>query len=321
MAAPKAVATFAQQFQIAAPLFALVLIGYLLSRWGRWSIEVSAALSKFVFAVALPALLFRLMSGLAALPPVDPKLLLAYFGGCVLVFVLGRGVARYAFRLDGVGQSVFALGGIFSNNVLLGVPLARSALGEAAMPAVALVLVFNTLLLWTLVTVSVEWARHGELSLKGFRTTARSVLTNPIVASIMAGSIFGLAGGRIPALIDEPLRLLGDAATPLALFVLGMGLSEYGVRQGWREGIAITVLKLVGPATGRLGARASAATLADGDPGRGPARLPRGGRECLPDVARVPFHGRSRRHEHGAFDGAGCPDHTAGAHADGLDTP
>jgi predicted permease len=238
------VSTFAQQFQIAAPLFALVLIGYLLSRWGRWSSEVSAALSKFVFAVALPALLFRLMSGLAALPPVDPKLLLAYFGGCVLVFILGRGVARFAFRLDGVGQSVFALGGIFSNNVLLGVPLARSALGEAAMPAVALVLVFNTLLLWTLVTMSVEWARHGELSLKGFRTTARSVLTNPIVASIMAGSIFGLAGGRIPALIDEPLRLLGDAATPLALFVLGMGLSEYGVRQGWREGIAITVLKL-----------------------------------------------------------------------------
>ena len=39
-------ATFAQQFQIAAPLFALVLIGYLLSRWGRWSKEVSAALSK-----------------------------------------------------------------------------------------------------------------------------------------------------------------------------------------------------------------------------------------------------------------------------------
>lgn len=238
-------ATFAQQFQIAAPLFALVLIGYLLSRWGRWSRGVSAALSKFVFAVALPALLFRLMSGLAVLPPVDPRLLLAYFGGCVLVFILGRGVARFAFRLDGVGQSVFALGGIFSNNVLLGVPLARSALGETAMPAVALVLVFNTLLLWTLVTVSVEWARHGELSLKGFRTTARSVLTNPIVASIMAGSIFGLAGGRIPALIDEPLRLLGDAATPLALFVLGMGLSEYGVRQGWREGIAITVLKLV----------------------------------------------------------------------------
>lgn len=238
-------ASLTHQFQLAAPLFLLVLVGYLLSRSGRWPKDASTALSTFVFTVALPALLFRLMSSLAALPLLDPRLLAAYFGGCLLLFVVARGVARFAFRLDGVGQSVFALGGIFSNNVLLGVPLAQSVLGAAAMPAVALVLVFNTLLLWTLVTVSVEWARHGELSLKGFRATARSVLTNPIVASIVAGSVFGFAGGRLPALVDEPLRLLGDAATPLALLVLGMGLAEVGVRKGWREGVAITGIKLV----------------------------------------------------------------------------
>jgi predicted permease len=239
------VSDFLQQLELAAPLFALVLGGYLLSRFGRWPVEASSALSRFVFAVAMPALLFRLMSGLAALPPVDARLLLAYFGGCLLVFILGRLVARTAFGLDGVGQSVFAIGGIFSNNVLLGVPLARLALGEAAMPSVALVLIFNTLLLWTLVSVSVEWARHGELSLKGFGATARSVLTNPIVASILAGSIFGLAGAQLPAAVDAPLRLIGDAAAPLALIVLGMGLAEYGVRDGWREGAAITALKLV----------------------------------------------------------------------------
>ena len=237
---------FLQQLELAAPLFALVLVGTLLARVGRWTGTVSAALSKFVFAVAMPALLFRLMSGLAALPPVDARLLIAYFGGCLLVFVVGRVIARVAFRLDGVGQSVFAMGGVFSNNVLLGVPLARVALGEAVMPSVALVLIFNTLLLWTLVTVSVEWARHGEFSLKGFGKTTRSVLTNPIVASILTGSIFGLAGGQLPAVVDAPLRMLGDAAAPLALLVLGMGLAEYGVRQGWREGAAITSLKLIG---------------------------------------------------------------------------
>jgi len=243
------VSDFLQQLELAAPLFALVLVGYLLSRIGRWPTEASAALSKFVFAVAMPALLFRLMSGLAALPPVDARLLLAYFGGCLVVFALGRIVARTAFGLDGIGQSVFAIGGIFSNNVLLGVPLARLAFGEVVMPSVALVLIFNTLLLWTLVSVSVEWARHGELSLKGFGATVRSVLTNPIVASILAGSIFGLAGVPLPAAVDAPLRLIGDAAAPLALIVLGMGLAEYGVRQGWREGAAITALKLAAQPT------------------------------------------------------------------------
>jgi len=140
---------------------------------------------------------------------------------------------------------VFALGGIFANNVLLGVPIAKATLGEAAMPSVAMVLVFNSLTLWTLVTVSVEWARHGALSLRGFGNTLRSVLTNPIVASVLIGAAFGLTGLPLPSLIGTPLSLLGGSAIPLSLIVLGMGLAEYGIRAGWREATAITAIKLL----------------------------------------------------------------------------
>jgi len=223
----------------------LVLTGYLLSRWGKWPAAFSAALSKFVFAVALPALLFRLMAGLGRAPAVDTRLLIAFFGGCLLVFVIGRLVGRYMFRLDGVEQSVFALGGIFANNVLLGLPIAKVALGEAAIPAVALVLVFNSLLLWTLATVSVEWARNGALSVRGFGQALKSVLTNPLIVGILAGAPIGLLNVPLPLLLDEPLRLVGESAAPLALIVLGMGLREYGMRQGLREGAAIMVIKLL----------------------------------------------------------------------------
>ena len=222
----------------------LVLLGFVLARSGRFPKNVSDAMAKFVFAVALPALLFTLMSDLSRLPPVDARVPAAYFGGCLIVFVLGRAVAKWMFKLDGTGQSVFALGGIFSNNVLLGVPLARLALGDGAMPAVAVILVLNSLLLWTLATVSVEWARHGEFSLKGFGKTARNVLTNPIVAATLSGTAFGLAGLKLPALLAAPLALIGQSAAPLALVVLGMGLVEFGVKAGWRGGLAITVLKV-----------------------------------------------------------------------------
>lgn len=237
--------TFLRQLEVAAPLFMLVLAGYLLAASGRWSKEVSDALAKFVFTVAIPALLFRLLGDLSRLPPVDARLLLAFFGGCFIVFAVARLLGLWLFRLDGVQQSVFALGGIFSNNVLLGVPIARATLGEAAMPSVALVIVFNALILWTLVTASVEWARQGELSLRGFGATLKAVLTNPIVAAVLAGAAFGLTGWRLPLLLDKPLELLGGSAMPLSLFVLGMGLAEYGVRDGWREGVAITGVKLV----------------------------------------------------------------------------
>jgi len=240
------VKNFLLQIELAAPLFVLVLAGYLLIAVGRWPRSISAAMTRFVFAVAVPALLFRLMSDLSRLPPVDARLLIAYFGGCLILFAIGRLVAARLFRLDGASQSVFALGGIFSNNVLLGVPLAQVLLGDAVMPAVALLLVFNSLILWVLVTVSVEWARNGRMSSRALTRITWSVLKNPIVASILLGVLLGLSGWKLPALIDRPLALIGDSATPLALVVLGMGLAEYGVRSGWRPGAAITALKLIG---------------------------------------------------------------------------
>src|SRR6267154_1560817 len=109
---------FVTHFVLAAPLFILVLAGYVFVRLSRWSEAASDALTRFVFGLALPALLFRLMSDLSRLPPVDSRLLLAFFGGCFIVFAIGRLVARALFKLDPVSQSVFALGGIFSNNVL-----------------------------------------------------------------------------------------------------------------------------------------------------------------------------------------------------------
>lgn len=237
--------TFLHHVALAAPLFSLVFVGFVLMRFSGWPAAVSDSLSRFVFSVALPALLFRLMSDSSKLPSVDARLLIAFFGGCLIVFVIGRLIAWKIFALDGVSQSVFALGGIFSNNVMLGLPLAKVALGDAAVPSVALVLVFNALILWTLVTVSVEWARNGSLSVRGFAKTVRGVLTNPIVAGILSGSFLGLTGWSLPAAVDVPLNMVGQAATPMALIALGMGLAEYGVRKNWRISVTISAVKLV----------------------------------------------------------------------------
>ena len=235
---------FAHHFALASPLFLLVLAGYALARFARWPATAGAALSRFAYEVAIPAMLFRLMGGFSRLPPVDARLLLAFFGGCLLVFVLGRLLGRGLFRLDGVGQSVFALGGVFSNNVLLGLPIAKTALGDAALPAVSLVVVFNALILWTLVTLSVEWARHGAFSLQGFGKTARKVLTNPIVVAILGGTLWGYTGVPLPETIDAPLAMLGAGAVPLSLFALGMGLAEYRIRDGLAQSAAIGAVKL-----------------------------------------------------------------------------
>lgn len=238
-------AAFLHYLALSAPFFGLVILGYGIARLPFWRRPWTERASSFVFAVPLPALLFHMMSDRSRAAPVDARLLVAFFGSCLIVFVIGRVVAQFVFHLDGVAQSVFALGGVFSNNALLGVPLARLTLGPAAMPCVALVLVFNALTLWTLVTVSVEWARHGTLSLSGLGKTAIAVLKNPIVLGILGGTLFSFTGLTLPPALDTALSVVGHLAGPLALLVLGMGISEYGIRSGWRQSVAICVLKLL----------------------------------------------------------------------------
>ena len=237
--------TFLQQAALAAPLFSLVFIGYAVMRFSGWPTVMADSLNKFVFAVAMPAMMFRLMSDFSKLPPVDVHLLGAFFGGCLIVFVLGRLIAWKLFKLDGISQSVFAMGGIFSNNVMLGLPLAKMVLGNAAIPSVALILIFNALILWTLLTVSIEWAKHGNLSLRGFADTLIGVFKNPLIIGILSGTVFGMTNLALPRVIDEPLAMLAQTAAPMALFALGMGLAQYGIRAGWRISAAICIVKLL----------------------------------------------------------------------------
>lgn len=230
---------------LTAPLFLLVFLGYSLGRWGGWKKEVSDTLTRFVFTIAIPALLFRMMSGVAKLPPPDWRLLIAFFGSCLLVFLLGRVLGRLLFRMDGVSQSVFGLGGIFSNVVMLGVPLSRLTLGDEAVPAVSLLVVFNGFLLWTLVTISVEWSRNSAPTWSAVGKTARDVILNPLVGSILGGTAFSFTGIQLPGVVDQTLNLVAQAAAPLALIALGMGLAFYALREGWRESALLCVVKLV----------------------------------------------------------------------------
>ncbi|WP_028312275.1 AEC family transporter [Derxia gummosa] len=236
---------FLDNLFLAFPLFSLVLLGWCLARWAGWGDEAARTLLRFVFGIGLPALLFRLMAGLSKLPPVDGRLLAAYFGSVFVVFALARLAGWKGFGMDGEAQSVFALGGVFPNNVMLGIPLARVLLGDAALPGVALVLVFNSLTLWTLVTVSVEWSRHGSVSPAGFAKVVKSVLTNPLVAAILLGSLFGSTRLELPAPVDRTLAMIGDAAAPLSLIALGMGIVEYGLREELGRSLAIVGFKLV----------------------------------------------------------------------------
>lgn len=234
------------QVSLSAPLFLLALLGYALVRWFGWATSISAALTKFIFSLALPAMLFcMMMDFFSKKNTVDARLLLAFFGSCLIVFVIGRAIAAKVFKMDGVSGSVFALGGIFSNNGFLGIPIAKALLGPDSLPSIALVIAFNSLILWTLVTASVEFARSGTLSVKGFAGAVKSVLKNPLIIGVFSGTILGLLHAPLPSMLISPLRQIGDTTPALSLVALGMSLAEYRIRDQWQQSVAITCVKLL----------------------------------------------------------------------------
>ncbi|MBP2198389.1 AEC family transporter [Pantoea cypripedii] len=242
---PDLLTTLSHQIYLSAPLFILIFLGYCLTRFGKWPASISEGMNRFVFNVALPCMLFDVMSDFYKSPPVDFRLLLAFFGSCLLVFIAGRVIAAKVFRLESIAGSVFALGGIFSNNVMLGIPIATVLLGEQALPSVALVLVFNSLILWTLLTVSVEWSKHGSFSVQGLGRTLISVLKNPLIIGILSGTAWSFLQRPLPLIAAHPIDLLGSIAAPLSLVTLGMSLAHYRVRDGLKESYSICLLKLI----------------------------------------------------------------------------
>jgi malonate transporter len=129
--------------------------------------------------------------------------------------------------------------------VLLGLPMVKITLGPTALPSAVLIIVFNAFTLWTLVSISIEWSKHGSFTVKGVGKMAFGVITSPLVAGIVFGTLFALAGLHMPVIADQALGVLSEVAGPGALLILGMGLVQYGVRSGWQHSVAIATIKLI----------------------------------------------------------------------------
>lgn len=190
-------------------------------------------------------MLFSLMSDLSKMPPVDWRVLIAFFGSCIFVYCMRRGCGRF-FKLDNTGKTIFGMAAIFGNNVQLGVPIVQVSLGNQAMPTISLLIIFSVLLLWTTAIASVEFCKSGSTKdwVKIFRSLLK-VFKNPIVLGIITGSAWGLTGWPLPDFAARTLGYISSATTPIALIVVGMGLAQHSFSAALPKGLAISSLKII----------------------------------------------------------------------------
>ncbi|MFQ0971408.1 MULTISPECIES: AEC family transporter [Gilliamella] len=232
------------QFLSTLPLFILILLGYLAVKIGRWQKTVTDSLTKFTFYIAFPIMLFQIMSHFSEQSQIDIKVLFVFFGGSFIVFAFGCLVASKLFKLTGSESTLFAMGGIYTNTVFVGIPIIKMLLGEKAIPIVAIIVIFNALILWTLATVSIEFVQMGKFSGRSFIKALKNVSKNPIIIGIFTGIVVNYIGLPMPKFINQSTKMVSDMTAPLSLIVLGMGLAEYKIRDKLLITTSICILKL-----------------------------------------------------------------------------
>ncbi|MHB1140859.1 MAG: AEC family transporter [Sulfuricaulis sp.] len=210
-------------FGIIFPVFAIVAVGYLYSRWRQP--DMTAA-NHINMTVLLPALIFHVLSG--------KDFQLAEYGWLALggiAVVLGSGVlALLAARVARLSLKTFVPPMMFTNSGNIGLPLAVFAFGEAALPAAVVLFLVENGLHFTLGT----W-------LMDHRAPLHKVLLQPIVAATLIGIAFSLFRWDVPTPVRETVNLLGQASIPLLLFALGTRLTRIDFSE-WRIGVLGAIL-------------------------------------------------------------------------------
>ncbi len=235
---------------VTAPVFALVLCGYVAAARSMLPAGAIDGINAFVFWFALPAMLFRV----AGLRPIDelfePRLAAGIAVAGLVSFALAYSLARRSRFLGErpVSEAAsFALGAAHGNVGYLGIAL-LGQLGEHLLPTVTVAIITDNIVLIALTIAILEMQRNQRGGMLGsIGTASRSVLVSPLLGSILLGLAFSAAGFRLPQSIDTFPRMLSGAAGPCALFAIGAALGNKPLRFNREIGVLVGIKLMVTP--------------------------------------------------------------------------
>lgn len=213
---------------VTTPFFGLVLCGWLAARARVLPLSAIPGLNAFTLFFALPALLFRLGAG-GTLAHGLSGVAVGVYGAAALLLVGGvwrLERARATPATDPLNAAFAALTTAFPNSGFLGLPLLMSLLGASAAGPIACTLLVDVFLTSSLCLALAHAAEHTGHPLQAARDALRPVLGNPLPWSIAGGALAGWLGVAPSGALDHGLKMLADAASPVALFTLGAMLER-----------------------------------------------------------------------------------------------
>ena len=137
-------------------------------------------------------------------------------------------------------------GALFSNSVLLGLPIMERAYGAESLAPTFAIISIHAPFCYLVGITAMEFARADGRGLADtVRAVASAMFRNALMIGLMLGFIVNLGGIPLPGPVRDGLDMMADAALPAALFGLGGVLTRYAIRASLAEAGMIAALSLV----------------------------------------------------------------------------
>lgn len=212
------------------PVFLVIGFGYAAARAALFDETAVDGVMRFAQNFAVPCLLFRSIAQLDLAAAYDMGLFISFYSGAIAGFGLGYVGARRIFGRSAVDAVAIGFACMFSNSLLLGLPITERAYGAAALAGNYAIISIHSPLLYGFGITAMELARSHGMGLSKAalgRQVLRAITRQPLVLGIAAGFVVNLSGAVLPGFFWAAVDLMVRAAIPAALFGLGGVLFRY----------------------------------------------------------------------------------------------
>ncbi|MEE9453544.1 MAG: AEC family transporter [Paracoccaceae bacterium] len=232
--------------QIILPVFLVIGAGYIAVKLKLFQDSAVDGLMVFTQGFAIPCLLFLNIMRLDLAAVFDWRLMAAFYSGAILSFILGILGARLLFHRRPGDSVAIGFSAMFSNGVLLGLPITERAFGQGALAGNFAIISIHAPVLYLIGITMMEAARaDGRSAPATAIVVLKAMFKNALMIGLGLGFIFNISAIALPSPILSATEMVSRAALPAALFGLGGILTRYSLRARLAEAGMVISLKLL----------------------------------------------------------------------------
>ncbi len=234
--------------EVILPVFIVIGFGYAAVWLKLFSEDAVDGVMRFSQNFAVPCLLFKGVAELNLANAFQPGLFASFYIGAFSAFTLGALGARYLFRRTGPESVAIGFCCLFSNSLLLGLPIMERAYGTEALSGNYAIISIHAPTLYAFGITVMEIVRHHGKGLSVGQLAAQiggGIIRNTLVIGLSLGFLVNLSGIALPIPAWAAIDMMARAALPAALFGLGGVLVRYRPEGDMRAIAMVCALSLL----------------------------------------------------------------------------